>query len=198
MHPMPRRLFSEEEYLLIERAATYKSEYLDGEIYAMAGAGREHALIISNLLGSLYAQFRGRPCEVYSNDLRVRVADSGLYTYPDVMALCGSARLLDDRKDTLLNPQLILEVLSPSTSSYDRGEKGVRYRQLESLRNYILVAQEEMWVQHWDRQHGNTWIVTDHTQPTDRLRIEALDAELQLADIYERVVFPPQIVPPPR
>ena len=198
MHPMPHRLFTEEEYLTIERAADYKSEYVDGGIYAMAGAGREHSLLISNLSGLLYAQFRGRACEFYTNDMRVRVADGGLYTYPDLTALCGAPRLLDQRNDTLLNPQLIVEVLSPSTASYDRGEKWRRYRRLESLTDYILVAQEKMWIEHWSRQDGDTWRISEYEQPSDRLHLAALQAELSLADIYERVVFPPQMLPPAR
>ncbi len=164
----------------------------------MAGAGREHSQIISNLSGLLYNQFRGRPCGFYTNDMRLRVAESGLYTYPDVVALCGPTHMLDQHSDTLLNPQLIIEVLSPSTANYDLGEKGDRYRRLESLADYVLVSQERPWARHWVRQNGHSWIVTDYEQPSDRLHIEALAVELSFADIYERVIFPPRMMAPPR
>ena len=191
MHPMPRRLFTEEEYLAIERASEFRSEYLDGEIYAMSGARRPHCLIASNLSGLFYNQFRGRPCEFYVNDMRVRVDDGRLYAYPDLVALCGEARMLDDHGDNLLNPQLIIEILSPSTASFDEGEKGNRYRQLESLTDYLLVHQKQMLVRHWSRQEKHRWVVVDYEQPTDQVHMEALRVVIKLSDIYERVVFPP-------
>jgi Uma2 family endonuclease len=151
MTALPKRHVSEEEYLLIERAAEYKSEYWDGEMYAMAGASSRHGLIGLNIGAQLHAQFRNRPCEAYMNDMRVRVANSGMYTYPDVIAVCGEARFLDEHQDTLLNPQLLVEVLSPSTADYDRGEKLRRYRQLESLTDCLLVSQDRLLIEHWSR-----------------------------------------------
>jgi Uma2 family endonuclease len=187
MSALPKRRLSEEEYLTIERAAEYKSEYIDGEMYAMAGAGLRHTKILLSFGAELHAQFRGRPCSAFVNDLRVRVADSGLYTYPDVLALCGEPRLLDHHTDTLLNPQLIVEVLSPSTENYDRGEKFRRYRQLESLTDYVLVAQNQMLVEHWSRQATDLWKVREFNQPADRLRFESLAAEVVLSDVYDGV-----------
>ena len=198
MHPMPRRLFTEEEYLTIERASEFKSEYLDGEIFAMAGAGSEHGQISANLGGLLYIQFRGRPCRHYINDMRVRVDNGGLYTYPDVVAYCGEAHMLDGRQDTLLNPQLIIEVLSPSTASYDEGEKGNRYRRLESLSDHILIEQERMFVRHWSRQDNHTWMAREYGQASDGLRAASIAVEFKLADIYEGVVFPSPPAPPIR
>ena len=196
MHPMPHRLFTEEEYLAIERASEFRSEYLDGEIYAMSGARRAHTLIAANLSGLLYNQFRGRPCEHHVSDMRVRVDDGRLYAYPDLVALCGEAHTLDDQGDNLLNPHLIIEILSPSTASFDEGEKGNRYRRLESLTDYILVQQKKMLVRHWSRQERHRWVVIDYEQPTDQVQVEALRVVLELSDIYERVVFPPPDTPP--
>lgn len=195
MHPMPHRLFTEAEYLTIERTSEFKSEYLDGEIYAMGGARRSHCLIASNLSGLFYNQFRGRPCEFYTNDMRVRADDGRLYAYPNLVALCGEACMLDDHGDNLLNPQLIIEILSPSTASFDEGEKGNRYRRLESLTDYILVHQKKRLVRHWSRQEKHRWVVVDYEEPTDLVHVEALHVELKLSDIYERVVFPPPDTP---
>lgn len=192
MTALPRRRFSEEEYLIIERAAGYKSEFWDGEMYATAGAGNRHGLISWNIGGSLHAQFKGRPCIGYINHMRVRVAESGLYTYPDVIALCGEPKYLDGRNDTLLNPQLLVEVLSPSTEGYDHGEKFRRYRQLESLTDYLLVSQDRLLVEHWRRDPAapHVWAILEYAQSSDYVRLASLDATFTLADIYERVQFP--------
>ncbi len=203
MQTRPRRLFTEEEYLLIERAAEFKSEYIDGEIFpmyetswedgkivAMAGAGRQHGRIVSNISGMLYTQFQGRDCEVFANDLRVRVSETGTYTYPDVVALAAPLQMLDGSDDTLLNPQLIVEVLSPSTARYDLGEKCLLYRGLESLTDHVLVEQRLMWIQHWSRDAGRHWKCVEYDQASDVLRVNSLQVELILSKIYDRVVFP--------
>ncbi len=117
---------------MVERAAEYRSDFCDGEIYAMAGTSRAHSFICGNIAALLHAQFKGRLCEVHSSEMRVRVADTGMYTYPDVVALCGEPRFLDGHDDTLINPQLVVEVLAPSTMGYDRSEKQWRYRQIKS------------------------------------------------------------------
>src|SRR5262245_46847116 len=126
-----------EQYLVLERKADFKSEYLNGYIIAMAGASREHNLIAGNLHGELRSQLKGRPCETYVSDMRVFIDRTGLYTYPDIVAVCGEARFQDDGVDTLLNPTVIVEVLSDSTERYDRGRKFGHYRQLPSLREYV-------------------------------------------------------------
>src|SRR5437870_1310644 len=133
--------FSPEEYLALEREAEYKSEYVDGFIIAMSGTSRRHSLIAGNVFAAIHAAIRGRPCEVHTSDLRVKVTATGLYTYPDVVALCGEPRFEDEVLDTLLNPDVIVEVLSESTEAYDRGKKAARYRRLESLQEYVLIAQ---------------------------------------------------------
>jgi Uma2 family endonuclease len=130
------------EYLEIERKAEIKSEYIAGRTYAMSGASRQHNLITANTLSEIHPQLRGRNCEAFVSDMRVKVSPTGMYTYPDDVAVCGEARFEDSHMDTLLNPTVIVEVLSGSTEAYDRGEKFAHYRRLESLREYVLVAQD--------------------------------------------------------
>ena len=188
MGALPKRYFTPEEYVLLEDQAEYKSQYVAGEIFAMAGAQPEHVAITTRLVASLYSRFRGRPCEVYASDMRVRVSPGELWTYPDVTALCGEPRF--DRSTgpaTLLNPQAIFEVLSPSTESFDRGDKFTRYRKLESLTDYILVAADRMQVEHHARQLDGSWTLRTFDQSSQALSFASLDCELPLAEIYERV-----------
>ena len=200
MSALPNPILTEQEYLDIERAASYRSEYIDGEMYAMAGAGETHGTIITNIVSHLTWQFRGRPCKTYSSDLRVCVSDTGLYTYPDVVALCGPPQVLDDRGDTLLNPQLIVEVLSPGTAFYDRTEKFRRYRRIPSFIDYVLVWQHKMRVEHWrpDPANPEQWRGENYYLPVERLRFPGLDASLGLAEIYDKVTFSPNPLPPSR
>ncbi len=191
MGALPKRYFTPEEYLILEDQAAYKSQFVDGEIFAMAGAAPEHVEITDNLTFSLRSRLRGQPCRSYSNDMRVRTDPGGLWTYPDVVALCGEP-LFDrtDRPATLLNPQVILEVLSPSTESFDRGDKLVRYRQLASLTDYVLVSTDRMLVEHHARQPDESWTLRTYDQPAQTLPLGVLGCELPLSEIYERVVLP--------
>ena len=192
MSALPKRLFTPEEYVLLENRATYKSQYVAGEIYAMAGTEPWHIDIVRNLIVALDSQFGERPCKTYFNDMRVRAETGELYTYPDVAALCGPPRFdASSHPATLLNPQAIFEVLSPSTETFDRGEKFVRYRTLESFTDYVLVASEFMRVEHLVRQPNGTWIMTEYKQPEDEVVLRTLDSTLTLAQIYRRVDFPP-------
>lgn len=177
-----------EEYLEIERKATVRSEYIAGRMFAMSGASRRHNLITGNVAGELRNQLKGRPCEVYSSDMRVKVSSTGLYTYPDVVAVCSEPRLEDDHFDTLLNPAVIVEVLSDSTEAYDRGEKFAQYRRLQSLREYVLVAQNKMRVERFARQ-TDQWVFSELNDPADSLRLPSLGCTLSLGDIYQRVDF---------
>jgi len=170
----------------MERAAQFKSEYLGGEIVAMSGASRPHNLIAGNLFAELRQHLRGKGCETYVSDMRVQVSRTGLYTYPDVVAACPPIRFEDAEVDTLLNPVVIAEVLSPSTEAYDRGEKFHQYRQLESLREYILVAQDKTRVERFVRQ-GDLWVLSEVTGLDAILSIETLGCNVRLADIYEGV-----------
>jgi Uma2 family endonuclease len=181
--------YTPEEYLALERRATYKSEYLDGFITAMAGSSRRHSLIAGNVFAAIHAGIRGRPCEAHQGDLRVKVSAAGLYTYPDVVALCGEARFEDAELDTLLNPNVIVEVLSESTEAYDRGKKAGHYRQLESLTDHVLISQDEVRVEHYERR-GEEWVLREIADPEGTLRLVSIGCELPLREIYERVEFP--------
>ena len=177
-----------QEYLEIERRAEYKSEYFDGEMFAMAGASRAHNQITTNVVGELHPQLKKRPCYVYANDLRVKVSATELYTYPDIVALCGPPRFEDHQKDTLLNPTVIIEVLSDSTEAYDRGKKFQHYRTLESLQEYVLISQQECCVEHYVRQPGNQWTLTEIHDLAEVIQLSSIQCQLALADIYDKVV----------
>jgi len=189
MSALPQPYYQPAEYLLLERAAAYKSEYFAGEIYAMAGAGKAHNIITLNIASELRSQFRGGPCQVYASEMRVKVQANGLYTYPDVVAVCGEERFEDGHQDTLHNPTVIFEVLSPSTEGYDRGKKFTLYRQLESLMEYLLVAQDEAQVEHYTRQ-GRDWLLHETHDLGATIQLPSLAAALSLAAIYEDVAFP--------
>jgi Uma2 family endonuclease len=180
--------YTAEQYLSLERSADHKSELVNGRIYSMSGASRRHNLIVLNIGSELRAQLRGRDCEAYVNDMRVKVRRTTMYTYPDVVALCDRPELEDGHGDTLLNPSVIIEVLSDSTEKYDRGEKFAHYRKLESLREYILVSQDKIRVEQYVR-HGEHWVLSEISDPGDALRLESLGCEVALRDIYDRVEF---------
>ena len=190
MSALPKRRFTPEEYLALECAAEGKSQYIAGEIFAMSGAPPEHVLITTNLIAALHQRFRGRSCRVLNSDLRVAIPGGDLYTYPDLSALCGEARFDGVNPPCLLNPQVIVEVLSPSTEAFDRGEKFARYRRLESLSDYVLVAVGRMRVEHHWLQPSGVWKSEEHDRPAHVLRLASVDCEIPLAEIYERIVFP--------
>jgi Uma2 family endonuclease len=155
----------------------------------MAGASRQHNLITFNFGAELGAQLKDRPCEAYSSVMRVLIGPTGLYTYPDVVAVCGEPRFADSELDTLLNPTLIVEVLSPSTEGYDRGLKFAHYRRLESLREYVLVAQDRVSVERYTRQ-GEDWVLSALTRPEDVLRLDSVGCAVPHGAIYAKVRFP--------
>ena len=177
-----------EEYLAWERKADTKHEYLRGEIIAMSGASYAHSLIVTNISGELYVQLKGGTCEVHTNDMRVRTSPETSYFYPDVVVVCDRPRFEDSTFDTLLNPIALVEVLSPSTQAYDRGEKFRHYQQLTSLQEYILVSQDEVGVERYRRQ-GTEWQPTEFRSLEDVLSLTSIDCELSLDDIYRRVEF---------
>jgi len=179
---------SPERYLEIERRAETRSQYLDGQIFAMAGASREHNLIVGNLVGELRNRLRGRPCEVYPSDMRVRVEDTGLYTYPDVTVVCGGPELGDAHHDTLLNPTVLIEVLSPTTRDDDRSWKGDHYRRIPSLQEYLLVSQDEPRVQRYRRQGEREWLLTEVVGLEETVDLPSLGCALPLAEVYDRVL----------
>ena len=181
-------IFTPEEYLARERKALDKSEYRDGRIYAMPGASREHNLIAVNVTGEFYIQLRTRSCEVYPSDMRVKVSAAGLYTYPDVIVVCDEPRFDDTHFDTLLNPTVLIEVLSPSTAAYDRGEKFASYQKLDSLCEYVLISQDRVRVEHYLRQ-GQTWDLTEFRSLDDVFSLVSIGCELSLQAIYAKVQF---------
>jgi len=189
MSLQPKPYLSPEDYLALERSAEFKSEYFDGEIFAMAGASESHNIITLNVGAELRQQLKKRPCTAYVNDLRVKVSPTGLFTYPDVVVVCGQPRFDDSHHDTLLNPVLIVEVLSDSTEAYDRGRKFEHYRKLESLMEYVLIAQHRPHVESYRRQPDQGWVLTESDGLEGRLRLDAIDCELALVEIYDKVEF---------
>ena len=189
MSLQPKARFAPEEYLEMERKAAYKSEYHDGEIFAMAGASESHISIVGNLMYLLVGQFKGRDCKAYSNDMKVRVTATGLFTYPDVAILCGEARFDDQHKDILLNPRVIIEVLSKSTEANDRGFKFAQFRKLESFRGYVLVSQREPRVETFHRQADGKWMFSECVGMEAVCRLESLDCQILLSDVYDKVTL---------
>ena len=187
---LPKKKYSPQEYLAMEREAPYKSEYYDGEIFAMAGGSRNHNLIVTNLLRKLSALLEERPCEVYASDMRVKVSQSGLYTYPDVSVMCGKVMMEEDAElDTLLNPILLVEVLSDSTEAYARGEKFAQYRRIESLREYVLISQDQAGVEQFIRQEKGKWLYVETNSLDATARLHSIEVDLPLAEVYKKVEF---------
>jgi Uma2 family endonuclease len=183
------RLITPEEYLTLERTAETKSEYHQGEIIPMTAASRRHNLIVMAIATSFYDQLRKRDCEAYASDMRVKVRATGLYTYPDVIIACNTLDFEDDQIDTLITPTVIVEVLSKSTKAYDRGDKFEHYRTIDSLTDYVMVAQDKLLVEHFARQPDNFWLFSEARTPAQVVRLASVSCELQLADIYEKVQF---------
>lgn len=187
MAALPESYLSPEVYLERERQAEEKSEFIAGEIIAMAGASRAHTLISTNLVRELSTTLRGRPCETYASEMRVMVSETGAYVYPDIVVVCGEPLWGDVRFDTLLNPTFVLEILSPSTESYDLGLKLAHYRQLESMQEFVAAAQDRVYVQHWMRRPKGLWLVEDIADIDATIHLESIGCDLALADVYDRV-----------
>ncbi len=190
---LPRTLsyFSPEEYLAFERGTDARHEYLDGHVYAMAGETIEHSRICVNVAGELRARLKGRPCEVLSPNMKVVTSPTGLFSYPDVVVVCGEPRFYDERRDILTNPTVVFEVLSPSTEAYDRGEKFLRYRtQIATLREYVLVSQHRPLVEYYVRQPDDTWSYSSAGDLSEAIDLRSIDCRLPLSEVYDRIVFP--------
>lgn len=202
------QIYSPHQYLFLERKSEYKNEYINGRIFAMAGASRQHNQITFNIAVGIGVQLRGRSCVAYSSDMSVKVSQTGLYSYPDIVATCSNPKFEDDFVDTLLNPDVIVEVLSDSTEAFDRGGKFAHYRRLDSLKEYILVAQDCMCVEHYSRQ-GEQWILTEirvpfeiteavpsresneiYAQASEKIiHLTSIDCHLSLNEIYDKVIL---------
>jgi Uma2 family endonuclease len=188
MSLQPKPHLSFEEWLEGERASMEgRSEYVGGEVFAKTGASAEHNAIVSNINRELSIQFKGRPCQVYANDMKVLIRSANAGRYPDLVAFCGEPQLLDGRRDVLLNPSLIVEVLSDSTEAYDRGGKFALYRQIPSLREYLLISQHQVQVDLYTRGDDNRWTLTDFTDLTDSVPLGSVDCTLALAEVYDKV-----------
>jgi Uma2 family endonuclease len=192
MSAVPKPLLSPQEYLARERLADFRSEFYRGEIFAMAGGSPRHSLIKTNLVGELRNVLKGRPCTAYDSDLRVRVSATGLYTYPDASVICGKLEFDDEHQDTVLNPTLLAEVLSDSTEAYDRGKKFAHYRQVASLREYLLVAQDSPKLERFARNQDGTWTLTIANGLDQSLDLSSIGVRLSLAEVYDKVDFTPE------
>ena len=197
---LPQRVasFAPAEYLRRERAAEYRSEYYAGEIFAMAGGSPRHSLIKINIGAMLRDRLLKQPCTPYNSDLRIRVP-TGLYTYPDVSVICGELEFDDEFKDTILNPTVLVEVLSPTTEAYDRGKKFDHYRRIESLREYVLVSQDEPRVERFLRNDDGTWTLAIASGLTESITLPSIGVTLPLSEVFIKVDFTADEVaaPPP-
>jgi Uma2 family endonuclease len=186
MASLPDYYLSPEEYLALERNSEFKSEYVDGVAYAMAGGSERHNLIAANVIIALGVQLRDRPCRVYPSDLKVRLPNSKRFFYPDVSVVCGDVQFADEKRDVILNPIVVVEVLSDSTEAFDRGKKFLSYQQIESLKEYLLVAQDEFVVEHFLRQEAG-WFYTKASGSEAAIVLPALNCRVDLGDIYNKV-----------
>lgn len=183
-----RKYISEEEYLDMEEISPVKHEYFDGEIFQMAGASHLHNIVGGNIYADLHAQLKKRPCRTYQNDMRLLVEKTGLYTYPDVMVVCGKPEIKKYKGlDNILNPTLIVEVLSPSTADYDKGTKFDQYRTMETLKEYVLVWQDKKRVAHYTKQADDSWILRDFIGEEAEIELASIECKLNIEDIYDKV-----------
>jgi Uma2 family endonuclease len=186
MAAIPKTFISEDEYLKQERNASNKSEYYNGEVFAMAGATKEHNKIVASIIIALGLHLKGKNCSIFPSDIRVHNNSDSLYTYPDVTVVCDKEEYLDDKFDTLLNPTIIFEVLSPATEDYDWGTKFKLYRSIPSLQNYVLVSSTEYAAEVYTRS-GDTWILTTAKSTSEHIHLSAINYDLGLSDIYAQI-----------
>ncbi|MEI7813092.1 MAG: Uma2 family endonuclease [Ignavibacteria bacterium] len=187
MQTQKNKYITPEEYLEIERKAEFKSEYYNGEMFALAGAGRQHNIININIGSSLNNQLKDKPCEVYVNDMRVFIDELKFYTYPDVVVVCGEPEFKsNENPDTLINPVIIIEILSKSTEKYDKGTKFNFYRRISSLREYILVYQDEFLVEQFIKITENEWKLKIYNKPNMTVLLESIDCHLPVQDVYHK------------
>ncbi len=182
-------LITPEQYLVQERAAAFKSEFLRGEVFAMAGGSPNHSLIAANFVGACWQSLKGKPCKVFTSDLRVRVNASGLYTYPDASIVCGELQFDDAQKDTLTNPTVLIEVLSESTEKYDRGAKSGHYRQIAALQEIVLISQDEPLVERFTRQANGGWLLIESRELSDEVHLQSVGISITLSELYRGGAF---------
>lgn len=190
------RKLTESEYLALERAAEFKSEFFDGEMYAMAGGSPMHSLIATNLAAEFTTQLRGRPCMAFNSDLRMKVEATGLFTYPDLSVVCGELQYANDSDDTIVNPTVLAEVLSHSTEAYDRGRKFEHYQRIPTLKEYLLVSQKEPRIEQYIRQQGRDWLYRQAAGMDATLAIPSLEITISLSEVFANVKFVPTPIRP--
>lgn len=204
MSAQPVRMPTPAEYLAFERAAATRHEYYNGLIVAQAGASRQHNLIATNVVAFVHPRISRQSCETYSSDMRVRIPRTSMYVYPDVVIVCGRPEFEDDHGDILLNPIIVIEILSPATEQVDRGRKARAYRSIPSLREYVLIAQDRAFIERYVRQpDAHLWLLEDIQEPDGVLTLESVGVAISLADVYAQVVFEPEpepdgLIAPPR
>jgi Uma2 family endonuclease len=183
------KMYSEKEYLELEREAEYKSEYYQGEIFAMAGASPNHNRIMANLSGEIYMALKGRSCQNFSSDMRLHIPQNGLYTYPDVIIVCGKPEFSEDDKNTLINPSVIIEVLCKSTSTYDRGDKFRLYRSISTLTEYILVDSLSISIEAFRKNEDGSWVLNaEINKIEEQITLTTIHVQLELKDIYAQTI----------
>ena len=190
MSAVPHTILTPQQYIEQERRAEFKSEFYRGEVFAMAGATFEHTLIKDNIARKAGNQLEDASCVVLTSDIRVKINPTGLYTYPDVVIVCDKPQFEDNHFDTLLNPRIVIEVLSDSTENYDRGKKFSHYRQIASLQEYVLVAQDRPLLERYVRQDDQSWILTVFDDLTQTFEATTIPVRIPLAEIYRGVIFP--------
>jgi Uma2 family endonuclease len=189
--PTARKRITPQEYLIRERQASIKSEFYQGEIFAMGGGSANHSLIAANFVGEAGNALKDKPCIVFNSDLRVQVQSTGLYTYPDATIVCGELLFDDEHRDTLLNPTVIVEVLSDATEQYDRGKKSNHYRQIASLKELILIAQDRSHVERFTRQPNGDWLFHEQKELTADFELKSLGISIAISELYRGVKFEP-------
>jgi Uma2 family endonuclease len=172
-----------QDFLAFEKDSNEKHEYYQGEVFAMSGAGRRHNIICINLLGQFVSRLKGKPCRPFGSDMRLHIPENTLFTYPDIAVYCGDAKMMDD--DNALEPSVIIEILSPSTKDYDRGGKFKLYRDIPSLREYILVDTESIGIEVFSVNQQKHWELEEFTSPDEVLHIPSLSVSIPLKEIYE-------------
>jgi len=187
---VPKRYLTPEEYLHREKDAEFRSEYFRGEMFAMAGTSANHNLIVGNCVQTLGQQLKKKPCRVYPSDLKLRIEATGLYTYPDLSVVFGDPQIETNGGDVLLNPVVLVEVLSETTEAYDRGKKSENYRTIPSLKHYVLIAQDRHSIDCFTRKHDGSWVLTSCQSLDENIELEAIDCQLAASEVYDKVVFP--------
>lgn len=183
------KYISDLDYLTTERAASEKHEYYKGEVFAMSGASIPHNLVFSNVFGMLSAKLKGTNCKPFGSDLRIHIPKNSLYTYPDISIVCGKIETLDNAFDTITNPSVIIEILSASTRDYDKGGKFTLYRDIITLKEYLLIDSERVSIEKFIRNNDGSWQLTEFKDPSQRCMIETIEMLISLSDVYEGILL---------